>query len=151
MHQCKQSHLCLHSTSLAHIIFLSEEWGLRLFVNLNLLMIPPGCLDDRNPTKKKCIFQNLFLLQMYSLHLYEGKLRLLSWLFPYLVYLSAGIPGGTTNIQTYWTSVCAAQMRCPFLWVELWFFTISGFGEAKIHMSYVIWRETVPDSTCGVT
>jgi hypothetical protein len=50
-----------------------------------------GIQQERN------ISQSLFIIHMSSLHHYKEKLP---WLLPALVYFSAGIPGGTTNIQT---------------------------------------------------
>lgn len=64
--------------------------------------------------QEKNIPQNLFIIQMSGLHLYIGKLRLLSWLLPDLVYLSAGIPGGTTSNQTIYDLCLCCWDEVPF-------------------------------------
>jgi hypothetical protein len=88
---------------------------------------------------KKSISQNLFVLQMFSLHLYKGKLRLLSWQFPYLAYLSAGIPGCTTNIQTILDLCVCCSDEVPFL--------VSG---VVILHNFRIWGNKNPHVVCDL-
>lgn len=74
---------------------------------------------------------------MSSLPIYRGKLRLLSWLFPNLVYPIAVIPGGTTNIQTILDLCVCCSDEVPFL--------VSGI---VILHNFRIWRNKNPHVMC---
>lgn len=83
------------------------------------------------------IYQNLFIIQMFGLHLYKGKLKLLSWLLSLLVYLSTGISGGTTNIQTILDRFVCSSDEMPFL-----------VSRVVILHIFRIWRNKNPHVIC---
>jgi len=87
--------------------------------------------------KKKYILKSVHFIDVQFAPLWRKTLT--SFLFPDLVYFSAGIPGGTTNIQTILDLCVRCSDEVPFL--------VSG---VVILHNFRIWGNKNPHTMCDL-